>query len=388
MRITPFLVISGKFPHFLFTLLLISSLTGCGGGSSGGATATTPCSSFDCLTSKFNLVTANLDGNNLAVIATDSYREMTHPRITLDRKWIAYTRFNTIGNNGCAEEKSTPDNSYFNTGIRVASIDGSTNIELTTPNLSRFSTNAYWIGNTYDFTFLEGDPRSAVAQDKLQIKRGSRSADMNVNLGTVVITPTTGTFTTVFDPQQVLTKIVFGGQYTSTIAVKSIFTMNLDGSGLTGITIAADRNGAVVAADKAFENDPKLSPDGTKIAFMRKINTGIAANDHGFNIFVTNSNSTPGAELNRSIASIGADPNFNDAVPEWIDNTTLVFFTLNITSTGLVQKLYTMKDDGTLRTEILLPTGYYYSHVIPYRDAQGNTKILFAANKSATSCRQ
>lgn len=369
---------------FLATLFLFTALTGCGGSSAPAA-----CSGFDCQTSKFNLMTANLDGSNLVVIAKDTYREMTHPRITFDKKWIAYTRYNTRdAGTGCAEEKSP--NGYYNTGIRAISMDGSAVVDLTTPDQSRFSTNNYWIGKTYNFTFLEGNPDSTDATNKIKIKRSLR----DVNLGLISTDPIPMENTLlVYDPQQGADKIVFGGQYDITNPasdVKSIFTIDLNGTtaSLKGITVATVYKGTTpVVATEAFENDPKFSPDGLRIAFMRKIATTNAANNHGFHIFVTSASGVPGSEVDISDQTIGQDVNFNDAVPEWINDTTLVFFTLNIVNGGLEQKLYTMKDDGTLRTEIPLPAGYYYSNVIPYQDA-GQTKILFAAKKSSTSCTQ
>lgn len=380
--------------RYLSILFLFTALIGCGGSSDATPPPTPvptpsprppapPCVSFDCLTAKFNLVTANLDGSNLAVIAKDTYREMTHPRITFDRRWIAYTRFNTLVAAGCAEEKGS---NYTNTEIRVTNMDGSVVLGLTTADPTRASTNSYWIDNTYNFTFLDGVLGSTDATNKIKIKRGFRDANMGLAAATVAIpTPDEAA---VFDPQQVSNKIVFGAQYNILDAeadVKSIFTMNLDGTGVEGRTVATVYKGTTpVVAAQAYENDPKFSPDGTKIAFMRKIDTATAANDHGFHIFVTSASGAPGSEVDISDRTIGQDVYFNDGVPEWIDNTTLVFFTLNF-STGVVQKLYTMKDDGTQRTEIPLPAGYYYSHVIPYQDA-GKTKILFAANKSATSC--
>ena len=172
---------------------------------------------------------------------------------------------------------------------------------------------------------------------------------------------------------------------------KSIFTIDENGvSSPIARTIAMGRGGtlpvsAVIAA-KAFENDPKFSPDGTRIAFMRKINTTNSTYDHGFHIFITSASGVPGSEVDISDATIGHDPFFNDAVPEWVDNNNLVFFTLNVVNGTLVQKLYSMKVDGSLRTEIPLPKGYYYSDPIPYIDAAGKTRILFAANKSNASC--
>ena len=133
-----------------------------------------------------------------------------------------------------------------------------------------------------------------------------------------------------------------------------------------------------------MENDPKLSPNGDKIAFMRMVNPGLL---FGWHLFVLNIAGGPGTEVDISSSHIGFDLLMNDAVPEWIDNDTLVFFTIEIFSATDVRKhIYTMKDDGSQRTKIPLPQGFIYSHVASYKDATGDTRIIFAAQKESENC--
>ena len=387
----------------LASIFLLCVLAGCSKSPDTAPTAPA-CSSFDCKTAKFNLVTANLDGSDLVVVAKDTYREMTHPRITFDRKWIAYTRhnkLNTTGVNGCAEVKKSD---YTNTELRATNMGGSVLVALTTPNPARISTNVYWIDNTYNFTFLDGVLGSTTLPDKIQIKRGYRDSNMLETLPVSAV-PVADSIL-VLDPQQLGNKIVFSGIYDNTGLKRSIFTIDADGNAgsLDGKTIATVYGGQPASAvvwTEADENDPKFSPDGSKIAFMRRIYTATLTNNHGFHIFVTSAlltnNATLGTEIDISDKYLQQaqkqSPFYNDGVPEWIDETTLVFFTLNATNPtapdfGLEQKLFTMKINGSLRTEIPLPAGYYYSDPIPYKDGVGNTRILFAANKSSASCTQ
>lgn len=381
-------------------------------GCSGKSDEPVACLTFDCRstkfnleTAKFNLVTANLDGSDLVVVAKETYREMTHPRITFDRKWIAYTRhnkLNTNGTNGCAEVKGTD---YTNTELRATNMDGSVLVALTTPNTARISTNAYWIDSTYNFSFLDGVLGSTTLPDKIQIKRGYRDANMVETSPASAVPVVNGIL--VLDPQEQGGKIVFSGIYYNValgLTVRSIFTIDANGNALDGKTIATVYGGQPASAvvwTQADENDPKFSPDGSKIAFMRRINTTTPTNNHGFHIFVTSAlltnNTTLGTEIDISdkylLQAQKQSLFYNDGVPEWIDETTLVFFTLNFTNPtapdfGLEQKLFTMKTDGSLRTEIRLPTGYQYSDPIPYKDALGKTRILFAANKSSAVCIQ
>ena len=389
------------------SLGLVIFFAGCSGGSDKpDADKPVACSTLDCRstkfnleTAKFNLVTANLDGSDLVVIAKDSYREMTHPRITFDRKWIAYVRHNQLNTYGCAEVKGENYN-YTNTEIHATNMNGSVLVALTTPNTLRVSTNPYWIDNTYNFTFLDGAAGSTTLPDKIQIKRGYRDTDMVVTSPVSAVPVASSIF--VLDPQQLGGKVVFPGLYDNAgILRASIFTIDASGvlDAKTLATVYKGSPASAVVATQANENDPKFSPNGSKIAFMRKINTGIAVNDHGFHVFVTSAlltnNATLGTEIDVSDKYLGANTQslfYNDGVPEWIDEDTLVFFTLNFTDLsappnyGLEQKLFTMKTDGTKRTEIPLPAGYHYSDPIPYKDALGKTRILFGANKSAAPC--
>lgn len=75
------------------------------------------------------LYTANLDGSNMRLLISDSYRQMTHARISSDKQWIAFTRYNNIGKDGCASENECnydeSNEQYKGTEIVLMRIDGS-----------------------------------------------------------------------------------------------------------------------------------------------------------------------------------------------------------------------------------------------------------------------
>jgi hypothetical protein len=131
------------------------------------------------------------------------------------------------------------------------------------------------------------------------------------------------------------------------------------------------------------ENDPKLSPDGNNAAFMRQApNAG--ANGFGFRIFVVPV-ASPLNEVNIS-ASLGATQFNNDALPEWIDNTTLVFANIDSTTTFNTRKIWVMNSDGSNRKQVILPNGYRYSDVYPFLDGSGNQKMIVSAEKIDAVC--
>ena len=131
------------------------------------------------------------------------------------------------------------------------------------------------------------------------------------------------------------------------------------------------------------ENDAKISPDGNWVAFMRQApNAGI--NGFGFRIFVV-AVASPLSETNIS-AGLGSSQLNNDVLPEWVDNSTLVFANIDSTNAFNTRTIWTMKSDGSERKKITLPQGYRYSDVYPFLDSSGNQKIIISAEKIDEIC--
>ena len=110
----------------------------------------------------------------------------------------------------------------------------------------------------------------------------------------------------------------------------------------------------------------------------------VGENGFGFRIFVV-SVSDPLNEVNIS-ASLGTTLLNNDTLPEWVDNTTLVFSNIDITTPSIIRTIWTMKSDGSDRKQVILPEGYKYSDVYPFLDANGNQKIVISAEKIDENC--
>lgn len=367
-----------RLASLAFILSLILLFQNCAKKSENADTCTTVL----CSASKFSLLVADLDGSNVSIIKTSSYQDMTHPRVSNDKNWVAYTTYNTRNSSNCAGL----DIGYLNTEIRAIQMDGTNDKRIIAPVATEFNTNSYWIGATNEFTYLSGPIAS------LKFFRATVDASMNLIAGPTQI-PVVGTIPVPIDPatHAGTNKIVYPGMYNPGSGfVKSIFIMNLsDSTNLVGLSLGRDRTGATIICNgdcsNIDENDPKISPDGTKVAFMRRAKDS-GANGFGFHIFVVPV-ASPLNEVDISYSTIGADILKNEVLPEWIDNDTLVFSTIDIvTSTNYTKEVYTMKSDGTQRTKIPLPSGFNYSDVFPFVDGTGKQRIVISAEKIGASC--
>jgi len=297
---------------------------------------------------------------------------MTHARLSPDQQWIAYTIYNNLDSNSCG----SPANGYQQTEIRAVSIDGSQDKRIIAPVTGVLNSNNYWYGSSNDFTYLSGEPGSTKFY-KLRV-----DSSMNLVSGPTEV-PVPGTITP-FDPManSNIDKIVFAGEYTDVGLVKSIFLMNLSDSGSeVGLSLGRDHSGATIYSPNIFENDPKISPGGDKVAFMRWVNAG--TDGHGWHLFVVPI-ASPLSEVDISYSHLGADMQLHDTLPEWIDNDTIVFSYMNEKTDE--RTLYTMKDDGSQRTLISLPPGYLYSDVYPFKDSSDQVKLIISVEKIEAQC--
>jgi hypothetical protein len=360
----------------LFCLLIF----GCGGGS--GSDDQNNCMTLDCLTSKYNLLVVDVDLNqaspeatNISVVAISDFQDMTHPRVSPDKNWVAYTTYNVTNADGCASH----DSGYVNTEIMAARMDGSETRSIIPVTSGELSSNNYWYGNNYEFTFLSGAPGST------RVHRAQTDSDMNMIVVPIQVTiPAT---IIPFDPQAIsASQIVYGGLYDSMGLVKSVFLQSLNPPDTpVGLSLGRDSAGNILYNNDIMENDPKLSPDGTHVAFMRMApNAGLSG--FGWRIFVV-----PVAEADRLSeenisASLGDSLLNNDTLPEWVDNTTLIFSNIDLTGTIYTRTIHVIQRDGSDRRQVILPDGYRYSDVYPFFDDHGNQKLVVSAEKIDAVC--
>jgi hypothetical protein len=368
----------GSMNKILDVFLLCLLFLGCSGGS--GSNSQDDCMTLDCLTSKYNLLVADVDlsqaspeATNITVIATSDFQDMTHPRVSPDKNWVAYTTYNVTNSEGCA----SLDSGYVNTEIMATRMDGSETRSIIPVTSGELNSNSYWYGNNFEFTFLSGAPGST------SVYRAQTDADMNlVAIPTQVTIPVT---IIPYDPQAISdSQLVYGGLYDDMGWVKSVFLQSLNPPGApVGLTLGRDSVGNILYNDDVMENDPKLSPDGTLVAFMRSApNSGV--NGFGWRIFVAPV-ASPLSEENIS-ASLGDSLLNNDALPEWVDNTTLMFVNIDSTVTFNTRTIHVMQRDGSNRRKVILPDGYRYSDVYPFSDIPGNQKFVVSAEKIDMVC--
>lgn len=343
------------------------------------------CTTLLCTASKHSLLVADIDGSNVSLIKTSSYQDMTHPRVSNDKNWVAYTTYNTLNSSGCAGL----DIGYFNTEIRAIQMNGTNDKRIIAPVSTEFNTNSYWVGTTNEFTYLSGPVPG------LKFFRATVDASMNLISGPTQI-PVVGTIDVPMDPaaHAGTGKIVFPGLYNPGGGyLKSIFMMNLsDSSNLVGLSVGRDHAGtplicATAACTNIMENDPKISPDGSKVAFMRQAPDS-GANGFGWHIFVVPV-SSPQNEVDISYSSLGSDVLKNDVLPEWVSDSQIIFSTIEIVSSSdFTKNVYTMNPDGTNRVKISLPDGFRYADVFPFIDSTGKSRIILSAEKIGATCSQ
>lgn len=333
---------------------------------------------------KYSLLLANLDGSDIQVIRTSNFQEMTHPRVSADKDWVAYTAYTKRDAQGCA----SITRGYINTEIRAVRMDGSMDKAVIPFKSGQFTSNSYWFGGQGEFIYLSGPP------SKIRFYRATVDTNMTLTSGPTKISvpPTILPMDPHADPKT--NKIVFPGLYhnpTLKAFTKSLFLMDLAKPGdIAGLTTVRDNDGKFLTCKNLtctniMENDPKISPNGDKVVFMRQV-PDIGEKGHGWNIFVI-SVKKPFSETNISKSAIGTSVLMNDVLPEWIDNDTLLFSTIEIGKNNSVTKdVYTMKSDGTQRKKIPLPQSFRYSDVFPFVDDQGKTKIVIAAEKDGIKC--
>ena len=207
----------------LFVLFVSFIITSCGG--SNGNSSVAPCTTLDCQTLKYSLLLADVDFNqpnpqatNIQVIKTHRFQDMTHPRVSPDKLWVAYTTYNDTNAENCA----TVD-IRVNTEIQAARLDDEQSTTIIPNTSGELTSNNYWYGNNMEFTYLAGAP------EQIRLYRAQTDSSMNLIDGpTEISVPST---ILPIDPHATSNnQIVYAGIYDSggLFDVKSIFLQSLN----------------------------------------------------------------------------------------------------------------------------------------------------------------
>ncbi|MHC4115779.1 MAG: TolB family protein [Planctomycetota bacterium] len=171
------------------------------------------------------------------------------------------------------------------------------------------------------------------------------------------------------DPHQRGKLIVFPVIHADKKKPNTIWIMNEDGTKarqLTKPVLAKSLKGKKLRY-RLGDFDPKISPDGSKVALMRQVKK------EDWHIIVVNVNSGEEKDL-----SPGGTV---DAMPEWSSDGKLLVFWHVDPKNPLKSGLYTIKADGTERKKIPLPRGYFYSmpSFVPGEGSDKQTRIIYSA---------
>ena len=297
---------------------------------------------------QFGIFISRLDGKNVQRLISDNSREMNHARVSPDKEWITFTRYNKK----LLFQPALETNGYDETEIMLMRIDGSDVRTLVPPKKNTFAANGYWTPDGKGILFISKPPNGAT-----ELKR----YDMASGRVAVVPAPEGGWPS---DPHQVGEKIVFPSQDPKRKRKNAIWMMDHDGRNARQITNPDP--------EKPFpvDYDPKLSPDGTKVAVMRQV-----AKDN-WHLVIVDLKTRREQDLSEAEAV--------DGVPEWSsDGRLLIFWHVN-TKDLKTSGLYTVMPDGRQRTRIPLPRGFFYTMpaFFPGEGSRDDARIIFSARKN------
>jgi len=273
---------------------------------------------------KFGIYISTLAGKSMQPVAKSSWQQLSHPHVSPDGKWITFTRYNEK-HWGYAKE----EDGYENTEIMLIRVDGSEMKTVIRPKQGILNCNSAWMDEGRSLVWLSTDNEEKLPWlMKLELETGK-----------IARIPTPKDFKTT-DPHVLDGRIVFP----VIDSVDSLWAMNLDGSALKQLTHPLHPGGFRWFALPPGDYDPKFSPDGTQVAFMR------LQKKNDWKIYTVDVSS--GLESNLS------GENSFDIVPDWSSDGKLIIFSHIDTDDLTRLGLYTMKPDGTGRRKIPLPEGY------------------------------
>lgn len=331
--------------HYISTAVLLIVITLLGGCSKGSQANNAP--------DRFGIYVSTLSGKEIKLVIGSPNQQMTHPRVAPDGKWIAFTRYTKNNWAGVAIEK----NGYQGTEIMLIRPDGSELQTIVPAKKGVLNCNSSWTSDSKSLIWLSTDN----AQNLPQL--------MRINLETRELSrvPTPEGLKTT-DPHTVGDQVVFPVIEPD---VDSIWIMNLDGSNARRLTKPVyTTNNRPTGKHPPGDYDPKLSPDGSKVAFMRLFG------DESWRIYVLDVASGRETDL--------SGPDQIDTLPDWSSDGEFLLFWHADRKKPREMGIYTMRPDGTDRRMIPLPRGYLHGHphFFPNEQSSLDANIIFQATKA------
>lgn len=324
-----------------------------------GSAATAPRSAVGRASTKashFGIYTARLDGTEMTPLMTSDDREMTHPRVSPDGKRVVLTRYNRKGKDG----KATEEQGYEDTEILVVNLDGSGLETIIPAKPGIIAANGCWSPDGKSLIYLSTD----------NPQRNPEILHIDLETRRVTRMPTPEGLKTT-DPHWLGNQMVFPVKGKD---VDALWVMNADGTKARQVTHPPEKRG-LFSPGLYGDFDPKLSPDGTKVAFMR------IAGGTSWRVMVLDLATGKERLLTpRELTQKGV----MQWLPTWSGDGKLLLYvhvnTAKLSETGL----YTMTPEGDERRMVPLPRGYLYGHstFFPGDGSSPRARIIFTATKN------
>lgn len=301
---------------------------------------------------RFGIDTARLDGTDWTLILISATQQMTHPGVSPDGRWITFARYTDTGLDGIAEEK----HGCLATEILVVRSDGSDVRVVVAPDPGVIAANSSRTPDGTDLAYLSTD-NSPHAPQINQIDLRTRRVRRLPTPANLLIA----------DPRRrrdMLAFPVVGSR------VDRIWTMAVNGTDAHPVSqprfpVGAEGGGFVLG-----DFDPRISPDGSRVACMRHF-----AGD-AWHIVVLDIATGAKRDLSSSPATA--------ILPNWSEDGRMLIFSHFDRRRPADLKLYVRRRDGKDRHMLPLPRGYVYVHsdLSPGDGASPKTRIAFAATRS------
>lgn len=301
---------------------------------------------------RFGVYTARLDGSDLQPLITDPDVEITHPRVSPDGRRVVMTRYHSRGRDG----KATEEQGYDNTEILIMDIDGTGLETIIPPKPGVIAANGCWTP--------DGKALIYISTDNPDRQPEIRHIDLATRRVTRVPTPP-GLATT--DPHWEGDDLVFPVKGAD---VDTLWTMKADGSQARQVTRPRARRGGEAGLFGDF--DPKLSPDRSKVAFMR------IAGGTSWHVVVLDRASGQESDLTGNADII-------EGLPTWSsDGRLLLYRRIDLKKRPPEAKLYTMTPTGADRRPVPLPDGAIYNHAtfFPGTGSGPQSRIIFTVTRA------
>lgn len=301
---------------------------------------------------RFGIYTSDLSGRNVRPVLTNPALEMTHARLSHNGQWITFTRYNDKGLSGLARETG----GYGDTEIMVVHPDGTGLRTIIQPRDGVIAANSSWTPDDKGLIFISTDNEQKLAQ----------IVAINLETGALIRLPTPHGIS-VTDPHWVGNVVAFPVKTPG--QPDAIWIMNIDGSNLRQLTHPVFPQSGGGAFEQG-DYDPRISPDGSKVTFMRLFGK------EGWRAVVVDVATGQEKDL--------TGPGRIDGTPDWTGDGRRVIFwhvnTDNLPETGI----YTMNPDGSDRVMVPLPRGYLHGHpsCFPGEATSLATRIIYNAERN------